>query len=92
MLTETQKYCTRCGDEIVWDEIKTAFFEPRGGQPRFYIRGECPARKLNFVTGHSFGLVSQPGQFGLFPRSYGIMDEHPAIPAYLEREQVGDGE
>jgi len=84
MITEQQRYCTHCGTAIDWDEIKgPSYFGPVHGEQRFYIRGECPNRRLMTDIGHSYGLVTQPGQFGPFPLSFGIMDDHPAIADYL---------
>ncbi len=90
-LMENQKYCVDCGSEIRWDEIQgPSFHDPVHGQPRFYVRGECPMRvdgQAARPEDHSFGLISEPGQFGLFPLPYGIMSDHPAIKVFLEQER-----
>lgn len=91
MLTEKQKFCIHCGNEIFWDEItEPSFFDPVHGQPRFYIRGECPNRRQKTDTGHGFGLIAQEGPFGPFPKPFGIMDSHPALARYVESQQVVD--
>jgi hypothetical protein len=85
---ENQKYCSKCGEEIMWDPITgPAFYDPQHGQPRFYVRGECPNRGLG-EEGHDYGLISDVQQgMGLFPLPYGIMSDHPAVTAYLEKER-----
>lgn len=92
MISEKQRYCIACGSEIKWDEITTpSFFDPVNGLPRFYIRGECPERRLMTNRGHAFGLVSEILPNADYPIPFGIMDDHPAIPAYVAKQEAADG-
>ena len=94
MLNVKQKYCTKCGSELKWElPDKPAFFDPIHGQPRFYVRGECPAIKAGkdrSEIAHSYGVVQDYGPHGWFPLVFGPLDDHPAMVQYLDNRDVVD--
>lgn len=93
MLTVNQKFCIQCGTRIEWDEIRNpSFHEPVNGQARYYIRGECPNRRLMTDTGHSYGLVTDVGPGGEFPIPYGALDDHEALKGIFEKIALLDSE